>query len=345
MTAAHIRGVCWQLALLAVGLGLFGALIYAAGPAGILQTFRRLGWPTLVVVLPYLTSYLLDTLGWWWVATRCFLDPTHTLVPVPSFGQLFALRAAGEAVNAVTPTAYFGGEPVKAWLLNRRGVPLARGLASVLVSKTALMLTQGLFVLLGLLVALGRWQTIVPLWAAAGIGTLLALLTAALLIGLQRSGLFTVLLNLSRRLSGREGFLASWESEVTALDGFLREFYDRRPAEFLVCCVVHFLGWVVGCLEVYLTMWLLREPVGMATAFSIEALSGVAKLAALVVPASLGVQEGGQILIFAAFGLRAPVAMTFSLLRRGREFLWVGFGLIVLLQSQALRWMREAKGR
>jgi uncharacterized protein (TIRG00374 family) len=324
---------------------LFGALIYATGPAGVLHTFRRLGWPTLFVVFPYLASYVLDTLSWWWVASRCFLDPKRTLVPIPSFGQLFALRAAGEAVNAITPTAYFGGEPVKAWLLNRRGIPLARGLASVIVSKTALILTQGLFVLLGLLVALGRWHTIVPLWAAAGIGTLLALMTAALIIGLQRSGLFTVLLNLSRRLSGREGFLASWEREVAALDAVLREFYDRHPVEFLMCCALHFLGWVVGCLEVYLTMWLLGEPVGVATAFSIESLSGIAKLAALVVPASLGVQEGGQLLIFAAFGLSAPVAMTFSLLRRGREFLGIGFGLIVLLQGQALRWMRERKDR
>ena len=55
--------------------------------------------------------------------------------------------------------------------------------------------------------------------------------------------------------------------------------------------------------------------------------------------------QRGQVLIFAAFGLNAPVAMTFSLLRRGRELLWVGFGLIVLLQGQALRWIREARDR
>jgi uncharacterized membrane protein YbhN (UPF0104 family) len=89
---------------------------------------------------------------------------------------------------------------------------------------------------------------------------------------------------------------------------------------------------------------LLNVPVDFPTAFSIEALSGVAKLAALFVPGSLGVQEGGQVLIFVAFGLGAPLAMTFSLLRRGRELLWVGFGLIVLLHHQALRWMRQWKG-
>ncbi len=344
MTAALVRGARWQLLLLIVGLGLFGFLIYAAGPAGIFRTFRHLGWLTPLVVLPYLTSYVLDTLGWWWVLSRCFVDATDAPLPMPSFGRLFALRAAGEAVNAITPTAYFGGEPVKAWLLSRRGVPIARGLASVLVSKTALILTQGLFVLLGLLVALGRWQTSVPMWAAAMFGSALALLVAVVVIGIQRYGLFTLLLSLSRRLSGRESLLAAWEPEVTALDRLLREFYGARPGVFLVCCVLHFLGWVAGCFEVLLALRLLGTPVDLPTAFSVEALSGVAKLAALFVPGSLGVQEGGQVLIFVAFGLGAPLAMTFSLLRRGREVLWVGFGLVVFLHHHALRWMRERTG-
>ncbi|MBS1116423.1 MAG: conserved rane protein of unknown function, partial [candidate division NC10 bacterium] len=212
-------------------------------------------------------------------------------------------------------------------------------------SKTALILTRGLIVLAGLLVALGRLQTAVPMWAAAAIGTALALLLAAVVIGIQRYGLFTLLLSLSRRLSGRESLLASWEAEVAALDGLLRDFYGARPGAFLVCCGLHFLGWVAGCFEVFLALRLLRAPIDFPTAFSIEALSGVAKLAALFVPGSLGVQEGGQVLIFVAFGLGTPLAMTFSLLRRGRELLWVGFGLMVLLHQHALRWIREGKGK
>jgi hypothetical protein len=44
---------------------------------------------------------------------------------------------------------------------------------------------------------------------------------------------------------------------------------------------------------------------------------------------------------FVAFGLGAPLALTFSLLRRGRELLWVGVGLMVLLHHHALRRIRE----
>jgi len=97
---------------------------------------------------------------------------------------------------------------------------------------------------------------------------------------------------------------------------------------------------VVGALEVYVVLRMLDRPVDFLEAYSIEALSGVAKLAALVIPGSLGVQEGGQVLIFAVFGLSTSLAMTFGVIRRCRELVWVGFGLSVLVRRQALAWLR-----
>jgi hypothetical protein len=92
--------------------------------------------------------------------------------------QPLGIRAAGEAVNAVTPTAYLGGEPLKAWLLKRHGVSLVPGLASVLVSKTALMLTQGAFVFLGLAAPLGMTFSLLRrgrelLWVGFGLTVLI----------------------------------------------------------------------------------------------------------------------------------------------------------------------------
>ena len=56
-----------------------------------------------------------------------------------------------------------------------------------------------------------------------------------------------------------------------------------------------------------------------------------------------GLQEGGQLLLFVAFGLGVPLAMMFSLLRRRRELLWVAFGRMVRRDHHALRRMRERK--
>jgi uncharacterized protein (TIRG00374 family) len=291
-------------------------------------------------VIPYFTSYFVDSIGWLWILRRGFPSTAGNPGTAPSLLQVFAIRAAGEAVNGITPTAYLGGEPLKAWLLQQHGVPLVPGLASVLVSKTALMLTQGGFVFLGMLIALHHWRSEIPLPAAAVLGLLLGALTFGLLIGVQRRGLFGILLGISRRWSGREMLLASWEADLLALDEHLRAFYKTRIREFFVCCGFHFLGWVVGTWEVFLTLWLLGEPVDFLSAVSIEALSGVAKLAAVIVPGSVGVQEGGQVVIFAAFGLTAPLAVTFSLLRRGREVLWIGFGMAVLVKRHALGWLK-----
>jgi uncharacterized protein (TIRG00374 family) len=337
------RTALWHCAWLGLGLGLFALLVYAAGVGAILQAFHRLGWLTPLIVAPYLAVYFVDSLGWWWVLSRCLICSGSERPPMPRPGTLFAIRAGGEAVNAITPTAYLGGEPVKAWLLRGDGIPLAPGLASVLVSKTALMLTQGIFVLVGLLVALHHWRPAIWLPLFAFVGLLLGGILAALLIGAQRRGLFCLLLDLSRRWSGREALLASWEADIRSLDQTLREFYDRNSQDFLVCCGLHFLGWMLGCFEVYGALWMLGSPVAFPIALSIEALAGVAKLAAAIVPGSLGVQEGSQVMIFVAFGLGAPLAMTFSLLRRGREVLWIAFGLAVLVRHRGWAWIRRRK--
>ena len=337
------RAAPWQALFLVLGLLVFAGLIYGVGLWAILDVLEPLGWLTPLIVLPYFTSYFVDSVGWWWILRRDFDPSPAERRPEPYLLQLFSMRAAGEAVNAITPTAYLGGEPVKAWLLQRLGIPLAPALASVLVSKTALMLTQGGYVFLGLLVALHRWRPAVPLPLAAAVGVLLGVLTFGFLIGVQRRGLFVPLLGLSRRWTGREALLAAWEADVHALDALLREFYGARIGDFSICCALHFLGWVVGSFEVYVVLWLLATPVGFASAFAIEALSGVAKMAGVIVPGSLGVQEGGQVLIFVAFGLTAPLAVTFGLLRRGRELLWIGLGFATLIHHHALGRLRERR--
>ncbi len=334
------RTAAWHTVFLALGLVLFAGLIYGVGFRAVWEALQRLGWLTPLILIPYFTAYFMDSIGWMWVLRRYFAPAVGNPVPAPGLMHFFTIRAAGEAVNGITPAAFLGGEPVKARLLQQHGVPLVPGLASILVSKTALMLTQGSFVFMGGLVVLHHWRSEIPLPAAALIGLLLGGLTFWLIIGVHHRGLFGILLGMSRRWSGREALLASWEADLLALDDHLRGFYKNRSRDFLICCGFHFLGWVVGVWEVYLVLWLLGESVDFLNAFSIEALSGVAKLAGFIVPGSLGVQEGGQVVIFAAFGLTAPLAVTFSLLRRGRELLWIGFGLAVLVRHHALGWLR-----
>ena len=99
-----------RLVFFFIGLAVFSGLIWHIGPSLIAQTANQLGFVSIgIILLPLLAGYLVDAYGWQ-------LTLGHWADRV-SFFHLFAVRMAGEAVNATTPTGMVGGEPVKAYLL------------------------------------------------------------------------------------------------------------------------------------------------------------------------------------------------------------------------------------
>ena len=66
------------------------------------------------------------------------------------------------------------------------------------------------------------------------------------------------------------------------------------------------------------------------TAFTIGAFSTAVKFFSFMVPASLGALEGGNVALFAAFGLPGAVGLTYTLVRRLREIAWIAAGFLAL---------------
>ncbi|HZS11446.1 MAG TPA: flippase-like domain-containing protein, partial [Nitrospirales bacterium] len=132
-----------RLVLLLIGCITLGFLIHYIGPARIWEAASGLGpLALLVILIPSAVMYTLEALGW-----RATLGDARQSV---GFGRLFAIRSAGEVVNMTTPMAYVGGEPLKAYLLKRCGVPLVDGLASVVTAKTTMTLAEIVFIVLGI---------------------------------------------------------------------------------------------------------------------------------------------------------------------------------------------------
>ena len=90
----------------------------------------------------------------------------------------------------------------------------------------------------------------------------------------------------------------------------------------------HALGLVLGTIEIYLVVRLLGLPISPLAAFAIGALGTAVKFFSFMVPASLGALEGGNVAIFAAFGLGGAVGLTYSLVRRLREIVWIAAGFL-----------------
>ena len=315
-----------RLILLLVGLLTFAGLIWHIGPANILSAIAALGpQALLVILLPSLLMYLLEAYGW-----RLTLRAHAARV---SFGRLLAIRTAGEVVNMTTPTAYVGGEPLKALLLKPYGVPLIEALASVITAKTTMTIAQVLFILLGIGLAFGlvggpaAGDSNASLLAGL-VGVGLLLFGIALFVMVQRIGLFLGLLNVLRWCRIRIPYLEAREEKLRELDRTILEFYTHDRRAFLLSIGFFFFGWMAEALEVYAILYFISgPPVSPLAAVAIGALSVFIKGGTFFIPGSLGAQEGGNLLVLVAFGYTELTGITFALLRRVRELVWIAIGL------------------
>jgi uncharacterized protein (TIRG00374 family) len=232
-----------------------------------------------------------------------------------------------------TPTAYVGGEPLKAYLLKKHHVPMVEGLASVVIAKTTMTIAEVLFILLG--IALGLFllggndasgQTVAAALLSVG---LLAFGTAAFVF-VQRRGIFTWILEILRKLGFRIGFLEAREDKLRELDRTILEFYMHHRPAFYASTGLFFLGWLAEALEVYVIISYLGGPALAFSAISLGALSVFIKGGTFFIPGSLGAQDGGNLLLLKAFGYSDVTGITFALLRRFRELVWIGIGLLCL---------------
>jgi uncharacterized protein (TIRG00374 family) len=315
-----------RLSLLIVGLLALVLIVWHIGPGRIYDAASQLGPIALLIILiPSIIMYVVEAYGW-----KVTLGPSAKAIP---FWRVLAIRTAGEVVNMTTPTAYVGGEPLKAYLLKKHNVPMVEGLASVIIAKTTMTIAEVLFIFLGISLAfwtIGAEGSSGQMVAAALLSVGLLLFGIAAFVFVQRRGLFTWLLEFLRKIGLRIGYLESREEKLRSLDRTIVEFYTHNRPAFYSSVGLFFLGWMAEVLEVYIIISYLGGPAMALSAISIGALSVFIKGGTFFIPGSLGAQDGGNLLLLKAFGYSDVIGITFALLRRFRELVWIGIGLLCL---------------
>jgi len=312
--------------LLTLGLAVLGFLIWHIGPGNIYDAATKLGPAALVVILiPSLIMYIVEAYGW-----KIVMGRSADTVP---FWRLLAIRTAGEVVNMTTPTAYLGGEPLKAYLLKKYHVPMAEGAASVVIAKTTMTIAEVFYILVGIALGfllLGTGSSVGQTVTAALLSVGLLVCSIAGFVFIQRRGLFASILGLVRKLGLRIGFLESQEEHLRSIDHTIQEYYRHHQRAFYLSIGVYFLGWVAESVEVFVILHFLGGPTDILSAFSIGALAVFIKGGSFFIPGSLGAQDGGNVLLLQAFGYSDVTGLAFALLRRFRELVWIGIGLLCL---------------
>ncbi|MGH7217524.1 MAG: lysylphosphatidylglycerol synthase transmembrane domain-containing protein [Nitrospiraceae bacterium] len=316
-----------KLALFFAGVLALFLIVWQIGPQRIYDAAAQLGPVALLVMLiPSAIMYAVEAYGW-----KVTLGPSAKDIP---FWRVLAIKTAGEVVNLTTPAGYIGGEPLKAYLLSKHHVPMVEGLASVVIAKTTKTIAEVLFILLGITLAFWRVdsdgslaQTVV----AALVSVTLLLLVTSSLVYAQREGFFTWLLEFTRKIGLKIRFLEAREEQLRSLDRMILEYYRHNRRAVYSSTGLFFLSWLAEALEVYVIIWYLGGPALVLSAISINALSVFIKGGSFFIPGSLGAQDIGNFFLLKDFGYSDVAGVTFALLRRFRELVWIGAGLLCLV--------------
>jgi len=245
------------------------------------------------------------------------------------FLRLYAVRLIGEAVNNITPTAYLGGEPVKASLLRRDGVPMTESLASVTIAKTTLTIAQAVFMLTGVVLFTRATDlTDATLWLI--VGPFFILILCWLAVGWQKKGVFASLVRLADVFHLKSRWLEAKRHRFREVDSVIHQFMSQHSLRFWSSVGLHFIGWALGAVEVYVIFALLGHPLSWIEAYMIESLSQLTKIMGFFVPGSLGIHEAGGVVIFRWLGYSESLGLTLILLKRVREAVYTALGFLLL---------------
>lgn len=306
-----------------VGALLFAFLIYNIGVGNIYDNLLLMGYKFPLIFLPFCLIFLLDTLGWQYSFNNWSKGIKLKI--------LYPVRWAGEAINILTPTAYVGGEPVKAYILKKyNDIPLNDGLASVVVSKTIMTMAQIVFLIAGIILATHYIVSSNYLILTVTISILMSIVFLYFLFHWQKRGLFTSIATLLEKFTIKVDYIVKNREKIETLDKTIRFFYEKKKKRFYISFGYYLLAWTAGMFEVYIILYLMGYKISFFEALVIESLVQLLKSCSFFIPGSLGVLEGGGALVFTSLGHSMQMGLTYGIFRRLRELIWAGIGLIIL---------------
>ncbi|MFO0774634.1 MAG: flippase-like domain-containing protein [Nitrospiraceae bacterium] len=315
-----------RLSLLAVGTLVLSILVWQIGIDAVIAAATTVGPVGLVLaLLPSLAMYVAEAYGW-----KLTLGAYARAV---SFVRLFAIRTAGEVVNMTTPSAYVGGEPLKAYLLKRDGVPMVDGLASVVLAKTVMTVAQVVFILVGIALTfwlVGSERSMAQMVMASLVSAGLLSFGLVGLVMVQRWGLFAGGLRLLRRCGVQVAALNAREAQLQALDETIQGFYRTDRVKGMLSTGCFLVGWLCEAVEVWAMLAVMGRPIGVGASLAIGGVSSMIKGGTFFIPGSLGAQDAGNVMLLSAFGYDDVTGLAFALLRRFREITWIVIGLLCL---------------
>jgi len=325
LSAFRINSRVKKHAAFLLGAGLLVWLVVSSGIGSILAGLSRVGPGLLVILALEFVIDAFNTLGWWYTLPVGERAGTYRL--------LFWVRCAGNAINESTPAASVGGEPAKLILLKGR-ISTPAAAASLLATKVSFCFSTVIFIIVGMVPIWSRLSLPQDIMLALLLGFILMLIGITIFAIMQLCGIGANTIRILRRLRIPNRWLALIESSSHGVDAHLNDFYRARTGDLIRSVGAHFCGFGCATIQILLMMEWLGLGFDPIAALGIEAFSTLVIFVAFAVPASLGVQEGGKVLIFWGLGLPRTAAMAVGIALRLTALIKIAVGLVVFVILQ-----------
>jgi uncharacterized protein (TIRG00374 family) len=313
-----------RLALFGAGLALFLWLLHHVGLAQVLAQLQDAGWTLVPAAAVYVAVYACNAGAW------------LLLLPAgprrPGLLASYAITTSAFAINYITPIVSAGGEPYRVaatapWL----------GLRQATATTVEYYLLHALSSLLLWVAALVAALWLLP-WTAgylSGIGALLviALAILSLIFGAQRQGVLERLLNLLHRLPLLGRMAPRFERHrpaLVALDHQITRSWHERRGQFMGAVALECVGRALSVLEFWIICRGAGVPISYGEALFVGGLASFALNAFFFMPFEVGAKEGSLVLLFAALGFPATLALYAGVVSRLRELVWIVIGLLTV---------------
>ena len=305
-----------------LGIALFVFLLWRLGPSAVFALAGRIGWNAVLVLLLYVAHD----------ATRALALSASVVRPgLLRFGDAFAIRLAGDAVESLTFTGPMLAEPTRAWLLTHRGLTLTEGFAATITEYLVCSFVGAIMSIAALVYLVERFHAPGALAKAADIGiTVLTVFLIASAIAIWRRfyliGTILEWLSRARILRGR---LRPDIAAVNRMEHLLLVTLHDRPVRLAAVAFYEALSQACLVLELFVLMHAVAD-VPFGDAFVMEGAMKIVGALFMFVPLQIGVAEGSYAALFTVMGLPATAGFAVVLLRRARSLCFGGAGLGVL---------------
>lgn len=341
MASMNILRNGWKILLsIAIGLAILMTVMYFVGWQNMFAEMVALGTLGIVSVLGNVVLSMTFWILCWWVILRSY----GISLPLRS---IIGARLAGYAVSYLTPTLYFGGEPVRAILVvGKSDAPTTRIFATIVVERFLGGLSMIVFILMGSFYALSSAE--IPWEQRRLLALVIGFVTFWILVGLIDFAGNLKWISRTIRMLGRP--FARWKNALERAANKVSETEDEVHFAF----TKHWKGTLVAfLLQTVATFFVYTRPqffflFSAGLHFTVPQLSLIFSFTIVlsfflwITPGGLGTAEAALVAVFALIVPAATSAgvVAYSLTFKLAESIFVAMGM-VYVTKRGIQYMRS----